>query len=371
MAKLSLPEILSAASSYVVANSVSYASYTVTRNNIVGLLDKIGKIFTEDGNYQDKLAMFDGEDLLYGKDIESWFADLIMPVDYDSTGSTALSPHYQTFRPAFYSKTLGRKSIPQTIPNNNIERAVNNQAQFIEIVQILTKRIYDSYAVWRYACKRQLLAILISLCETEMSSTTTFSASTAYSVNDLLRDADTATAYGIVVKAYTADDADDWDDAVEQGYIVELDLISTLDQPSDTETGEAFIKQVKKDVEIANDISEGHSLNGATIGVAPNGLVLLVKQGVMPEIEVDVLAGAFHEQNVAIPAEVVKVKDFGDNSTGVYAILMDTRGMRLHNTYKAVRENQNGEGDFLNMYFHHEDTGYLSRNTFVKIYKSA
>ena len=44
MAKLSLEELKAVASAYVVSNKVAYNTFSVTRDNIVGLLDKIGKL---------------------------------------------------------------------------------------------------------------------------------------------------------------------------------------------------------------------------------------------------------------------------------------------------------------------------------------
>ena len=44
--------------------------------------------------------------------------------------------------------------------------------------------------------------------------------------------------------------------------------------------------------------------------------------------------------------------------------------MRLHPTYNATRENPNGDGDFLNVFKHTENTAYISRNTFLKVYKN-
>ena len=75
------------------------------------------------------------------------------------------------------------------------------------------------------------------------------------------------------------------------------------------------------------------------------------------------------EEGVAVPAKIVVVKDFGTADSNFYAILMDSRAMRLHNTYRAMRDNANGEGDFLNLFDHTEDTAYLSRNAFVKAYR--
>jgi len=377
MAKLSLAELNTKLAGIVTTSKLSLSSFNVTRDNIVGLVDKIGKIVTLDTVFSiDKLTAFDGEYLSFGKTIEEWQQDLILPVAYDATGANNMAPNDPTYRPVYYSYTLGRQYIPTTIRNDNIERAVHNEGQFISIVSMNTKRLDDSMASYRYGLKREMIARLIDLCEDEMGLDSnnvpaTFSAATAYStINTLLKDNNTPTAYGILVKSYTANAATNWADAVAKGYIIVLDLIGTIASPTDTTTANAFIKQIKKDVEKANDISEGHSLNGNTLG-ASYGLTLIVKQGIIPELEVESFAGAFNKADLAVPANIVTVKDFGTANSNYFAVLIDSRGMRLHNTYMATREDFNGKGDFLNLYRHTEDTAYISRNTFVKCYKSA
>lgn len=377
MAKLSYEELKSVVATFVDEQKIAVDTFTATRDNTVGLLDKIGKIFTIDTSYIDKLSMFEGEELSFGKTIEEWQEDLKLPESFNSSGSSTLAPHEGTYRPVAYSYTLGKTTFPITIRNNDIERAVHFVEQFVSIIAMKSKRLYDSVAVWRYQVKRQMLAVLAGMCEDASGLGSSYSGETmvfnkAYAVNSLVRSASSGQniKYGIVVKPVKSGDYANWAGAVADGAVIVYDgLVEELAIPVDTSTGEAFIKSIKKSVEIASDLSEGHSLNGNTLGSAEAGLVLLLKQGVMPEVEVDVIAGAFHESKVAIPAEVKVIKDFGDNASGVYAMLIDARGLRLHNTYRAVRDQQNAQGDFLNMFYHTEDTAFISRNTFVKVYR--
>ena len=371
MAKLSLPELKSYVSSVVTAAKLSNGSFSETRDNVVGLLDKIGKIVTIDTVFAiDKLAEFDGEYLSYGKTIEEWQQDLIMPVAYDSDGSGALAPHDPTYRPVFYSYTNGKKVIATTIRYNNIERAVHFESQFIEIVAMNTKRLDDSMAVYRYGLKRQILGTLMTMCATAMGTTTTFTTGTKYEVGTYVRSASSGQNIkkAVVVKEVPATNSDNFATNVANGYLIVLDLVTEIAAPTDTSSGEAFIKQVKKDVEIARDLSEGYSLNGNSLG-ATEGLVLIVKQGIIPELEVDTYAGAFNRGDLDTDVEQIIVKDFGNADDAYYAILMDRRGARLHDTNNATYENLNGEGAFLNIFRHVETTSYISRNTFVKVYK--
>ena len=372
MAKLSYTELKSVVSSLITKAKISNPSFVETRDNVVGLLDKIGAIITLDTDYQqDKLYMFDGFFMSYGKTIEEYQEDLILPASFDSSGSGALSPSDPSYRPVDYSYTLGRKVIKTTIRNNNIERAVHFEAQLVDIVAMQFKRLEDSMAVYRYELKREMLAKYIALCEEPYASTTTFAISTAYSVGAYVRkgsSGDDAKIFAVVVKPILNTNTHDWANAVLNGELIVLDLIQELAKPVDTSTGEAFIEQVKKDLEVASDLSEGHSLNGNSLG-AVSALKLIVKQGTIPSLEVNTMAGAFHSEDLAIPADIVVVKDFGSASSDYYAVLMDERGMRLHNTYNATREQVNGDGDFLNIFRHTEDTAHVSRNTFIKVYK--
>ena len=100
-------------------------------------------------------------------------------------------------------------------------------------------------------------------------------------------------------------------------------------------------------------------------------MTLFIKKGVMPTIEVDALAGAFNRGDLAIPAKIKVIDDFGDNATGVYAMLVDTRGIKLHNGYRAIRTDEHGGEDFVTFTLHSENTGFISKYTFLKVYKSA
>lgn len=369
--KLSFPQLKAAAAEYITANGVSYATFNATANNTALLLDKVGEIITLDTEFIDKLEIFDGNDLPFGKIIEEWQQDLMLPEAYSSSGDGAMSPHDPTYRPPFYSYSAGKKVIPTTIRNNDLERAVNDLAQFSELIAMKTKRLYDSVAAWRYECKREILAKLIGFVAGVKSGASAYATNQNYSVGAYVKSG-SPSQYGVVVKPITsgASDTNSWANAKANGYVIVLDLDEEIAVPVDTSTGEAFIKAVKKAVEVSQDMSEGHSLNGNTLG-ASYGLVLLVKQGVIPSLEVDTLAGAFQLEKLAMPVEIRVIKDFGSDTSGVFAMLVDRRGIKLHNSYRAVRENLNGAGDFLNIFYHTEDTAFVSRNTFVRVFRPA
>lgn len=373
MTQLTLELVHEAVKAWLTSSKIAASgSFTPSYDNIAGLLDKIAKTYTLDGDFSDPLPELEGEDLNYAATLEEYFENLSMPYDYDPTGANTLNRHVGTFMPSCYSYPQGKKTFAVTRPYDDLERAFTSAEKFANIIAVLLKRLYDSYNVWKYNVKKGLLGDLADKCDDAMGITTTFSVSTAYSVGTILY----KSGYGvaIVVKAIKNTDygsGKTLEDAVNGGNAVLLNLRSTIAKPVDEATGEAFIKDVKKVAELAGFPSEGNSLNGNTLGVSPAGLRLYILNGIMPSIEVDTMAGAFHTDKIAFPVDVKVIDDFGDADSNIYALLVDVRGVKYHTDYRSVRSQENAEGDFINYFLHVRPTLAYSRNTFVHVWKAS
>ena len=316
MAKMTANGIKTLASTYVAAAKQA-GSWSGSTNNLYGAIDKIGKMVMLDGSFIDKLPELDGDELPLGKTIEEYFIDLTLPEAYSNItteGAKDVVPALPTVEACSYNYSLGREKIKTTVPYNNVERAARSVEDASNMITKVLERLGNSYEMFKFAAKKQLLG-------------------------------------NAADKAVTAG------------------LVETIAQPTDTLTSEAFIKQVKTDVETASFAHEG-GLNGSLIGAAPS-LILYVKKGVMPVVEVEALAGAFNAEKLAIPATVKVVDDFGTmTNSSVYAVLVDPRGIKLHRDYHAIRQSENADGDFINYVDHSEHTGFISKNTFIKVYKA-
>ena len=316
MAKMTSAGLKTLAKTYVAAAKQAGA-WNATTNNLYSAVDKIGKMVMLDGSFIDKLPELDGDELPLGKTIEEYFIDLTLPEAYSTItaeGAKDNTPALPSVEACSYSYTLGRTKIKTTVPYDDVERAALSVEDSANMITKILERLNNSYEMFKFASKKQLLG-------------------------------------NAADKAVTAG------------------LVNTIAVPTDTATGEAFIKQVKSDVETASFAHEG-GLNSALIGATPE-LMLYVKKGIIPSLEVDTLAGAFNQDRLAIPARVKVVDDFGTmtNST-VYAILVDPRGVKLHRDYHAIRESNNADGDFINYVDHSEHTGFISKNVFIKAYKA-
>lgn len=327
MAKMTISDLKTFAASYVAAAKQAGA-WSATTNNLYGLIDKIGQIVSLKGDFNDKLQELDGNDLEFGKTIEETMIDLVLPAVYGTNGvndgtnaategAYDLAPAYPSVETACYNYSLGRYKAKITRPYDFIEAGVNTAEQFGELAGDIMWSLESSMSLTRYFLKKKLIGNAIDKC---LALTTP--------------------------------------------------LATTIDVPVDTITAEAFIKQVKEDVEDASFAGEGKSLSGALIGASPE-LVLYVKKGVMPTVEVDALAGAFNKGDLAIPARIKVVDDLGTTNSKVFAFLADPRGIKLHNSYRAIRSAENADGDFVNFVEHENNTGFISKHVYFKVYKTA
>lgn len=333
--KWTLADVKTAVASYVAAAKQADSSWTPSAESISGLMEKIMKTVTIDGTFIDKLPELDGEDLPFGEAIEEYFVNLVPVRTYDdfegdypdgADEGAAADANNRPYRPSFgtvvYDEKLGRKMFATTVDEYKYQDALNGDADLSTLVALVMKRLYDSYNLWKYNQKKQLIGNL---------------ADKAAAVN-------TGTAQAPVYP-----------------------LVDEIAAPTDTETGEAFIKEIKNLVEDAGFVSENSSLSTTTIG-AEDGLVLYIKKGIMSSIEVDTMAGAFNAEKLALPCTIKVVEDFGTTTSNAYAVLADPRGIKLHRNYEAIRDHEVAAGDYRNFFLHTEHTGFISPYTFVKVF---
>ena len=366
MAKLSYSELRTLVAQVATQGKMLTNTFTVTRDNIAGLVDKIGRVETIDTVYEDKMADFDAGRLDYGWAVEEWQQDLTLPVVYSKNASSARTPVYPTYRPANYSLPLDEKYFPTSVPIDDINKAVNNADQLTSITSMIIKRLYDSRNAYKYEIKRQAVGNIVEKA-ISLQNAPAYAANTAATLNIGAFTKDSGKIYVVVKKIANGTAAAT---AKADGSLIETDFVTTIAKPVDNATGTAFVKQVKSDIEQAMDMNEGHSFSGNSLG-ASQGMVLFVKQGLLPSLEVDVEAGAFHMDKVAIPAEIRVLPDFGNDTSTAYAVLMDKRMIRYFTCAEQIlsQENINAKCEDYNLF--HKPNCMISYNTFFKVYKES
>lgn len=322
MAKLTLSQLQTIVSAVIDEDKIAVDSpFVPTYDEITGLVIKIGKQLMLDSNFEDMLPELEGENLAFGSTIEEWFTDLILPVNYDKDGSTNMAPKRPTFETIVYHYQLDKKQFATTVDFNKLEQAFVGQTEFSSLVASVTKALYDSLAVYKYALKKQLIGQAISLIPVA----------------------------GAGNKRCVA-----------------------LAKPVDTATAEAFAKSVKAKVEYATHIHDDLTLRGGVVSRSnPANLTLYVTEGILSVLDVDLDAGTFNVGKVQIPVQVKALEDFGVPTvhSNAYAVLVDTRGIRAHTVHQSASEDKNGQGEFVNYYLNYQPTGFISKYTNIVVWE--
>ena len=314
---LTIKTLKDAAAKYVDATKQLQSNFVPTVDDFTKTVCKIGEMKTLYLPHVDKLPELSGDNLPFGETIEEFMVNDFLPSDFVyQDGAPRKNATRATFAEAVYSYPMKEQLWELGVPRNQFRRVSLGERSFGDLIASTLSTLDSSANAWNYAAKRQLLgnaaleAAKIAGCKTEIA------------------------------------------------------------KPTDTASGEAFIKAVKACVEVASDMNNGN-LAQHTAAAAPS-LTLYIMQGVMPSIEVDTMAGAFNEAKLAIPATVKTVLDFGTASdSGVYAILVDSRAIKLHDDILTVTSDYEGRMDQDNFYRHQKQTGFISKYGYIHVFKAA
>lgn len=371
--QLTLDELKQLVASQLSATTIA-GSFSSVVDFISGLQMKCAMIKNQPSNFRETIEdYFNGDDLPVGGYIEEYFQHMVAPISYDNTGANTLVPHYPDYAPASYSYPIEGLNFPITLSRVEFQRYFNSVEEASAFMAMRLKSHADAQRIYKSELKRGLLGYMALRCVNANEGAATFATSTAYAAGAFVK---TTGAWGIVVKAIANTNTKTWAQLVAEGTIVVLDLVASVTAPVDSATGEAFIKAIKEDVEKASRPSSDHTLNGVIAQPDRDDLVLVLKEGVMPSLEVDTYAGAFHRDDLNTGVKQLVVKDFGEwTSTGgtdigseVLAMLVDARGLKIHLNGVQTDEQINAEGHFATIFTYLSYTPYISPNTFVKVY---
>ena len=314
---LTIETLKNAAAAYVDATKQLQTTFVPTVDDFTKTVCKIGEMTTLYLPHVDKLPELSGDNLPFGETIEEFMVNDFLPSDFSyQDGAPKKNATRATFAEAVYSYPMKEQLWELGVPRNQFRRVSLGERSFGDLIASTLSTLDSSANAWNYAAKRQLLG----------------------------------------------------NAALEAAKIASLK--TEIAKPTDTATGEAFIKAVKECVEVASDMNNGN-LAQHTAAAAPS-LTLYIMQGVMPSIEVDTMGGAFNEAKLAIPATVKTVLDFGTASdSGIYAILVDNRAIKLHDDILTVTSDYEGRMDQDNFYRHQKQTGFISKYGYIHVFKNA
>ena len=334
MSTLTPAALKTAVKAYAEASKQANPTYTPTTDEFTKLVTKIGEMKTLYLPQVDKLPELAGSNLPYGETIEEFMVNDFLPSDFDyekisqaydkdenpkgeadANGRVAKKNALRiTFDKAVYSYPLKEQVFEQGIPQTQFQRISLGANEFASVLSSAVATMDSSTNAWNYATKRQLLG-------------------------------------NAALKA------------------IDAKLTATVTDPASwtATNGEDFIKQVLCDIEDASDMNS-NNLAGHCAAAAPS-LKLYVSKKVVPTLKVKTMAGAFHKEELAIPAEIKTVLDFGDTGTNeIVAILVDDRAIKLHDDINYTAADFDGRMGQENVWRHLKQTGYISKYGYIKVY---
>lgn len=325
--KATLTTVAAFAKAYADATKSGNTTFTLTKNELVGAVDKIGEMITIKGSYDDDLKWMDGRNLTTGRIIEEYFRAIAKASLYegaDKEGPKVNVPEFIPYEKCAYSYPLERVKFKSSTQGDALASACINEAAFADLVAGESQEISDQRSIYKFNIKKAALA-------------------------------------NVIAKARAATN--------------KANLVETIKDPSamSADEAETFITNLKiyaKKVKFAN---EGNNLGNCLIGgmkdVKPR---LVVKVGVLDNLDKLAKAGAFHDEYFDLTQryDIDEVDDFGSDTKAI-AMVVDPRSIKVKPYVDRTYSYVNGDGDFMSTVNHFGVNIYTSLYTAVHVFSLA
>ena len=199
----------------------------------------------------------------------------------------------------------------------------------------IADKLESGYRLFRNDCKKALLGKFGVRALTNLSTATAYTNTTVITNDEIGKYYKSGNEVAIAFKTKDAT-SKAWADAIKDGTLVKPEFVTTMAIPTDTTTGEDTLIDFKLQVKKATKAKNHSCLSGGLIpSVRPNLLKLVINLSVVPTLDVKTFAGAFHEDKLTSGVEIEEVDSFGEeaDSKGIWAMLVDIRGVKLRNQF--------------------------------------
>ena len=325
--KATFATVAAFAKAYADATKSGNTTFTLTKNELCGAVDKIGGMITIRGSYDDKLSFLDGSELMRGRTIEEFHRAIAQASLYegaDKEGPKVNVPEFIPYEKCAYSYPLARVKFKSSHQGDALAEACIDENAFAELVAGESQEISDQKSFYKFNIKKAALA-------------------------------------NVIGKARAATNA--------------AKLVTTIKDPSQMTADEAetlitnllvYAKSIEFPTE-GNNL--GNCLIGGLTGIKPR---LVVKLSVLETLDRLAKAGSFHDEyfDLTTRYDIEEVDDFSSD-TKALILVIDPRMViikpYLDRTYSYV----NGDGDFMSTVNHFGVTIFNSLYTAVHVWTLA
>ena len=325
--KATFATVAAFAKAYADATKSGNTTFTLTKNELCGAVDKIGEMITIRGSYDDKLSFLDGSELPRGRTVEEFHRALAQASLYegaDAEGPKVNVPEFIPYEKCAYSYPLERVKFKSSHQGDALANACIDETAFAELVAGEAQEISDQKSFYKFNIKKAALA-------------------------------------NVIGKARAATNA--------------AKLVTTVKNPDDmtAEEAETFITELKifaKQIQFPTEGNNlGNCLIGGLTGLKPR---LVCKVGLLDRLDALARAGSFHDEyfDLTTRYEIEEVDDLGSDTKAI-ALVVDPRMIivkpYIDRTYSYV----NGDGDFMSTVNHYGVTIFNSLYTAVHVWTLA
>lgn len=296
----------------------AFETYTPLYNEFsTALLNRIGLTLFENATFKNKLASFKLGEITSGQDVQEIFVSMAQAEGaYDPEGANPLGRRDPANVDVVYHRQNRRDKYVMSIGDLDFRRNFTSPAVLDAFISAQLNSIYtgDEYDEW--------------LLFKKLFATYSFGK------------ADGASAY----------------------FEYEVPLI---DGANNSTACKQFVKTLKKAVQDQTFMSDQFNAAGVKRRVADGNFALLLNKDILPEIDIEVLLGAFNADKANIKPEIITMDDFDTltkdkNGNPTYGLLIEKDFCRIWDTLIRSEQIRNPDGLFTNTFYHHHQILSLS-----------
>ena len=312
------------------------ADFEPTYESVSTLLDKIGLTISLQSNVVDHLEMFDDVVLSNGTTVEEYINDMLVVEDYDPN-ATPFDAEPLDVKRAYHTRSKDKK-ITLPVLKAEIDRAFTSPEGTASFTARQIARIDDTFKNYKYEAKKIAIGQKLLRDHAEFDEDTEkWSASEVSGWRLILADGKSISGIGekglAHIKVKVGEEAgDDPEDEPTPIYSYAIE---------EKATSEEFILAIQSLVEDMQFLRTGYNTFGIPQQSQKENLVLLLKSGALPIMNVRALSNVFNKELLGLGIDVKVVDDFGIDTSvlasgdplgKVYAVLADKRLVRYITT---------------------------------------
>jgi len=171
---------------------------------------------------------------------------------------------------------------------------------------------------------------------------------------------------GKINSVYSGDNRDEWvlmknllgsyknAEGTDCGYFG-YDVTDFADAEDKAKWAKEFVKAVRKAVSDMSFLSDQFNIAGVERQADPSSLTLFIHKDVLVEVDVELLAKAFHQSNtdLKVVPTIISLDDFGDITGDTYALIVEDGWFKVFDTLLKMEPQRNAQGLFTNYFYHH------------------